>query len=52
MGIDKADIRYVIRNGVPESMASWAQELGRGGRDGEQAHATILLIFHMLMLGS
>ena len=42
MGIDKADIRHVIRNGVPESMASWAQELGRGGRDGEQAHATIL----------
>ena len=31
MGIDK-----------PESMASWAQELGRGGRDGEQAHATKL----------
>lgn len=23
-------------------MASWAQELGRGGRDGKQAHATIL----------
>ena len=42
MGIDNADIRHVIRNGVPESMASWAQELGRGGRDGEQAHATIL----------
>ena len=41
-GIDKADIRHVIRNGVPESMASWAQELGRGGRDGEQAQATIL----------
>ena len=36
MGNDKA------RNGVPESLASWAQELGREGRDGEQAHATIL----------
>ena len=42
MDIDKADIRHVIRNGVPESMASWAQELRRGGRDGEQAQATIL----------
>ena len=42
MGIDKADIRHIIRNGVPESMTSWAQQLGRGGRDGEQAHATIL----------
>ena len=28
MGIDKPDIRHVIRNGVPESMLSWAQELG------------------------
>ena len=42
MGIDKANIRYIIRNGVPESMASWAQELGRGGIDGEKTHATIL----------
>ena len=40
MGIDKADIRHVIRNGVPESMASWAQELGRGGRDGEHASSS------------
>ena len=35
------DIRHVIRNGVPESMFSWAQELGRAGRDGFQATATI-----------
>ena len=35
-------IRYVVRNGVPESMLSWAQELGRAGRDGSQACATIL----------
>ena len=42
MGIDKANIRHVIRNGVPESMLSWAQELGRAGRDGKQACATIL----------
>ena len=27
MGIDKPDIRHVIRNGVPESMLCWAQEL-------------------------
>ena len=42
MGIDKANIRHVIRNGVPESMLSWAQELGRAGQDGHQAYATIL----------
>ena len=42
MGIDKPDIRNVIRNGVPESILSWTQELGRAGRDGNQARATIL----------
>ena len=53
MGIDKADIRHMIRNGVPESLASWAQELGRGGRNGGQAHATILYrSSDMPMLGS
>ena len=42
MGIDKPDIRNVIRNGVPENMLAWVQELGRAGRDGKQAYATIL----------
>ena len=42
MGIDKSNIRNVIRNGVPESVLAWAQELGRAGRDGLQACATIL----------
>ena len=42
MGIDKPDIRHVIRNGVPKNILSWAQELGRAGRDGQQACATIL----------
>jgi ATP-dependent DNA helicase RecQ len=42
MGIDKPDIRNVVRNGAPESILSWTQELGRAGRDGKQACATIL----------
>ena len=28
MGIDKPDIRNIIRYGVPENICSWAQELG------------------------
>ena len=40
--IDKSNIHNVIRNGVPESILSWTQELGRAGRDGKQACATII----------
>ena len=36
------DVRFVIRNGLPPSMSAWAQEYGRAGRDGKQAHAYIL----------
>ena len=28
MGVDKPDIRHVVWNEVPESLLSWAQELG------------------------
>ena len=41
MGIDKSDIKYIIRLGVPENMCSWAQELGQAGRGGENATTTI-----------
>ena len=41
MGIDKNDIRHIVRYGVPESLTSWVQELGRAGRNGHPATATI-----------
>ena len=42
LGINKPNVRFVIRNGLPPSISAWAQEYGRAGRDGKQAYAYIL----------
>lgn len=34
LGVNKPDVRYVIHLGVPDSLESWMQKAGRGGRDG------------------
>ena len=41
LGINKSNVRFVIRNGLPPSISAWAQELGRAGRDGHHAEAHI-----------
>ena len=41
MGLDAPHVRHVIHYKPPTSLEKYFQETGRGGRDGEQAKATL-----------
>jgi len=51
MGIDRADVRWVLHAQVPESPDTYYQEVGRAGRDGEPAAGILFYRPEDLSLG-